>query len=321
MSTTCGRVCVGMIGLAVLTGLAVTQARAAVQDLLVTSSLSDAVLRYDGTTGANLGPFASVRAPMGITYGPDGNLYVGSYRSYYGEGNDNVQRFDGRTGAPMGTFTSGGALIEPLNLAFGPDGNLYAASFSNNQILRYNGMTGAYMDAFIPAGSGGLIAPTGFVFAPGNKLYVGGGGNPGHILVYDATTGAPLGSVASVIRPGGMALGPDGNLYAAGYNSANVVRFDGRTGAFIDVFVPAGGPGRLSSPTGVLFGPDGNLYVASSGTDLIQRYNGTTGDFIDTFASGGGLNQPWRMVFTPEPATLALLGAGVLGAAVRRRRH
>ncbi len=41
-----------------------------------------------------------------------------------------------------------------------------------------------------------------------------------------------------------------------------MLRYDGSTGAFLDVFVPAGS-GGLDGPLNATFGPDGNLYVGS----------------------------------------------------------
>lgn len=59
----------------------------------------------------------------------------------------------------MGTFVSGGGLDGPVGLLFGLDGNLYVGSFNNHQILRYNGVTGALIDVFVPPASGGLNQP------------------------------------------------------------------------------------------------------------------------------------------------------------------
>jgi hypothetical protein len=100
-----------------------------------------------------------------------------------------------------------------------------------------------------------------------------------------------------------------------------VQRYDGTTGAFIDIFGSGGG---LDGPIGLTFGPDGNLYVSSAGTDQVLRYDGTTGTFIDAFvsANSGGLDAPTFLIFTleqvvgvPEPSSPTLLGLGALGLA------
>jgi len=53
--------------------------------------------------------------------------------------------------------------------------------------------------------------------------------------------------------PIGLAFGPDGNLYV-GTRSGNIIRYNGTTGAFIDVFVPAG-RGGLSGSAFLAFTP------------------------------------------------------------------
>ena len=75
----------------------------------------------------------------------------------------------------LGTFVARARAgsVQPLKgLAFGPDGNLYVASVTNNNILEYNGSTGAFLRAFVSAGSGGLNNPCGLMFGPDGNLYV-----------------------------------------------------------------------------------------------------------------------------------------------------
>jgi WD40 repeat protein len=135
-------------------------------------------------------------------------------------------------------------------------------------------------------------------------------GETGSILRYDEKTGEFLGTFVSpgsggLKRPTGLTIGPDNNLYVSSVdvnNPANdsILRFNGKTGAFIDVFV-ASGSGGLEHPSSLTFGPDHNLYVSTLAGKGVLRYNGQNGTFIDTFVSsdGGTLNFP-SLTFGPD---------------------
>lgn len=187
-----------VFGVLLLVGGSNGSARA---DLLVASFDGGRVLRYEASTGASLGIFATGLPgdrPLSMTLGFEGNLYVGMnnfgppFQSF-------VRRFDGQTGAFIDTFASGGGLLGPGALVFGPDGNLYVASFgelANSKVIRYNGITGAYIDDFVPVGSGGLSGAEGLVFGPDGNLYVTSR-ITNQILRYDGSTGAFLGVFAT----------------------------------------------------------------------------------------------------------------------------
>ena len=218
------------------------------------------------------------------------DLLVGSFNT------NSVLRYDETTGAFLGVFASGGGLDRPLELLFGPDGNLYVTSFGTDSVLRYNETTGVFIDAFVPAGSGGLAAPQGAVFGPDGNLYVSSADS---VLRYSGTTGTfidafvPSGT-GGLVMPIGVTFGPDANLYvAAAFNVTpslqqyGVLRFDGATGAFIDLFIDLQ-LGALGPPSRLLFGPDGNLYLYLTMDPYVERFDGATGAFIDRFIVGGG---------------------------------
>lgn len=88
-----------------------------VRDLLVGSTNSNEILRYDGQTGAFVGAFASgsgLDGPRGLAFGPDGNLYLAS------NGEDVVRRYQGQTGDFIDVFASGGGLDAPTFAVFVP---------------------------------------------------------------------------------------------------------------------------------------------------------------------------------------------------------
>ena len=46
--------------------------------------------------------------------------------------------------------------------------NLLVSSFATNQVIQYNGTTGAFIGAFVTAGTGGLSGPMGLAYNGGN---------------------------------------------------------------------------------------------------------------------------------------------------------
>jgi hypothetical protein len=188
------------------------------------------------------------------------------------------------------------------------DGALLVGNFvqggATNSILRYNASTGAFVDVFVPFGSGGLRGVTCcMVFGPDENLYVRRGAS---VLRYNGATGAfidefvPQGS-GGLVTALVLVFGPDGNLYVGDVGTQSVRRYNGTTGGFIDEFVKSGSGGLSTGgdPQLFVFGPDGNLYVASQVTHRILRFNGTTGEFMGDFvpAGSGGSDAPSGLTF------------------------
>ena len=217
-----------------------------------------------------------------------------------GEG---LYRYDGSGGSFTQTF-SGGELTNPYVVMVGPDGLLYVGGHTSDNVVRYDATTGAYVDTFIAAGSGGLDAAAGLAFGPDGHLYVSSQVSD-EILKYDGTTGAFLGTFVTtgsggVDAPTAIEFRPDGYLYVTSYSTNSVLRYDAITGAFVDTFVTAGS-GGLSGPGGMTWGPDGNLYIGGTNS-VIKRFDGTTGAFIDDFVTIGlgGLGESIGLTFGPD---------------------
>ena len=93
-----------------------------------------------------------------------------------------------------------------------------------------------------------------------------------------------------------LEFGPDGNLYVSSHYTNQILRFDGTTGEFIDIFASGGG---LDRPFGLDF-HNGYLYVGSHYDGQLLRYNSTNGEFIDIFLNIGEKNNPPVMLFGPD---------------------
>jgi WD40 repeat protein len=138
------------------------------------------VKRYNGATGAYLGDFVTAGSggldnANGVSFGPDGNLYVVSFNSH------EVKRYDGQTGAFIGNFVTAGSggIAQPNRLLFRSDGYLYLEDQSTPKIYRYSATTGAFVDVFASLPMG-IQGGSGFAFAPAGEFFVSQGAGTGH---------------------------------------------------------------------------------------------------------------------------------------------
>ncbi|MEQ8770833.1 MAG: NHL repeat-containing protein [Phycisphaerales bacterium] len=284
----------------------------AATDLLVSSRFSDNVLRYS-LDGEFLGVFADGNGmdnPNGVAVGADGLVYVA-----LGDVG-RVMRFDA-SGAYVDDFieVGSGGLAGGRAMRFGPDGNLYVNSAATDEVLRYDGTTGA----FLGVAADGFDGPVGLTFAPNGNLFIGAA------LTNQAMEFNSSGElVRTYTAPGfgqatGVLVDDDGVLYVAQSVSNSVLRFDTATGAFIDEFISGG----LNIPIGMTFMPDGNLLVGSFGRDKATIYDIETGGLVEVLVPNGlgGLDGTHNFAFIPAPgAGLVLLIAAAQGLAPRRRR-
>jgi sugar lactone lactonase YvrE len=164
-------------------------------NLYVCSYKTNQILRYQGPAGSAPGAFVDVFAsvtnvtgatgPNDLTFGPDGNLYVGVITGPIG---GQIDRFAGSTGAPIGSGIfvpdGSGGLVQPRQIVFDPTGaNMYVVECRVSgsggpmgQVLRYQGPygqnPGAFVEPYITGGQGGLNFPIGLVRDAAGILYV-----------------------------------------------------------------------------------------------------------------------------------------------------
>lgn len=203
-----------------------------------------------------------------------------------------------------------GGPSQPTGLTFGPDCNLYVSNFSSNQVMRFNGATGAPLSSagnsgaiYVSSQSGGLVTPHGLVFGADGRLYVGSIGTTSGALRYDGVTGAFdinfTGNNPPVFARGLTFGGPAGDLYVT--SNHDVLRFNRITGALVTSWNLATDPSAMTHYD-LTFGPGGDLYVTALETNKVLRFNGTTGaPMTDLVSAGsGGLSRPIGLAFGPD---------------------
>jgi outer membrane protein assembly factor BamB len=171
-------------------------------------------------------------------------------------------RYNQSTGAFLGASQSEMPSEDFAGMAIGADGNLYVVdnTLGDGTVMRFDGATGAYLGVFIDSpNSGGMKSPR------------------------------------------GIAFGPDGRLYVGCVNTnqeSQVLRYDEKSGAFVDAFV-APGSGGLTRLSDLAFGRDGDLYVIGSG-QAVLRYNGADGHLVSEFALCPSNASPRNLAFGPS---------------------
>jgi hypothetical protein len=231
-------------------------------------------------------------------FGPDGNLYVASADT------NAILRYDGGTGAFKDAFVPSGSgglngpgdlVFSPANTSF-PDGCLYVSSVAGGQVLRYDGVSGAFVDVV----ASGLSSPLGLTLRSDGSLYIANQfANDILRETSSALSASPPPTPTTFVNAGSGGLsrarkavfGPDGNMYVASASTNQVLRYDGQTGTFIDTFATLP-PNSSEGPLWLQFGSDGHLYAtaetpnSTTTSRSIVRLNATTGAVVDSYILG-----------------------------------
>jgi hypothetical protein len=133
--------------------------------------------------------------PEHLAVDSNANIYVTN------AGSKDVSQFDssGNYLGPIITAGSGG-LGQPGCLTIGPEGDIYICSSDTNEVLKYDGASGAFLNVFVEAAAGGLNQPVSLVFSglPQDEFRLDGQHDSDGDLVNNLDDAFPLDETESV---------------------------------------------------------------------------------------------------------------------------
>jgi WD40 repeat protein len=135
-----------------------------------TKGLGGTVLRIDGDGKVEVfiddkgGP-GQLNRPDGLVFGPDGRMYITSFRAAPGD-TDSIRIYDA-AGQFVGKFDLHDGVTQPRvfaqSLLFGPDGKLFVPINNTGEVRSYNTPTTGDYDVLVPSG-GALLSPVYMAF-------------------------------------------------------------------------------------------------------------------------------------------------------------
>jgi streptogramin lyase len=202
-------------------------------------------------------PASAGYGPIGITAGPDGNVWF----TVYAPGAPGIGRI-----TPEGlitTFTIPTSRSQPLEITTGPDGNLWFTEIAvhANRIGRIT-PSGSFAEFPIPTAR---CVPNGIATGPDGALWFTeyAGNKIGRITTSGAITEFVVPTSTLLEK---IVAGPDGALWFV-ERSANKIGRITTSGAITEFPIPT----PFSRPLYIATGPDGALWFGESGANRIGR--------------------------------------------------
>jgi streptogramin lyase len=213
--------------------------------------------RYGGPRTFDVIPLDERRQPIGITSGPDGNVWFTEV------GTNAIGRITPR--GVVTEFPIPSASSDPESITSGPDGALWFTEYGSDSIGRMT-TKGMVSEFALPGSYAGLAD---IATGPDGKLWFTemNADRIGRITVAGSVTefSLPMISPLGPKSPGGIISGPQGKLWFT--ESPGIGSISPATGAIEEYGLPT----VDASPAGVAVGPDGNIWFTEPQRDLVGR--------------------------------------------------
>ncbi len=275
---------------------------------------------YESSFGGNGSGNGQLNAPLGITSGASGQIYVAD------NGNRRVEVFDSSGNYLATIFGTAGQISYPQGVAVSSSGLVYVTDSGYNRVEVFNS-SGTYQTSFGSYGSGpGQFAfPYGVVVSASGQVYVADTNN-NRIQVFGSygtyTQFSSAGTAGQMNQPFDVAVSPTGEIYVTDYSNNQIEKYFSLSewvSGSPHLDTAAVGPGQLlgtsltlDTTRGLLV--DGLLSIQPGGS-LTQSGTVTAGSFTNSgqYTLNGGLVTVTSGALTNN-TTMTLNGGIVAGS-------
>lgn len=265
-------------------------------NLFVVNNVDHFIREYHANTGVAMSShfYNEFGTCYDIIFDKYGYLYIADFT------NDRILKTDPVTDSLTVLISNDSHLQNPVAMVFAHNGNLLIlAGFEDYAVAEYNPFTGAYIGEFVTGGFEWLN-PISMSFGPDSNLYISTTANK--ILQYDGFNGSYIGEFVSsgaggLSTPSAMTFDAENNLIVCSFDNDRLLRYDGTTGAFIDIFSDTV---EIYNPRDVQLGRNGNIFVARMTTDSrIFEYHPDGRYYRSYVRSDNALEEPTAFAFRP----------------------
>ena len=228
--------------------------------LLLFSSLSILITSTGFTQNLQVETILNLDASGGVTFGPDGNVYVSDFGPALGTASVNTKVYKVEYGTwEVSEFASG--FSGASGARFDSQGNFYQSNPSGARVSKVTPDGNVILNW--ASASGG---PIGITSDAEDNLYVCIHGN--NVIQKITPNGATsiFASSGLLNCPNGITIDPDGNFYVCNFNDGNILKIDSNGAVELLATMPffAAGNGHITYSNGFLF-------VATIGTGQIWK--------------------------------------------------